>query len=179
MIDINAWKGIIWPQFGAAIDTFEDLVRACPPELWREQLWPTPSQRPEFSQVWYITYHNLFWLDLYLTGSEDGFEPPAPFALIEQDEDGPLPEKPYTKEELLAYLDYCRARCRETIAAMTDEKAMTRCRFPWGEVPFAELLLYNMRHVQEHAAQLSLLLGQRGHYVPDYELRARTGLSSQ
>lgn len=25
----------------------------------------------------------------------------------------------------------------------------------------AELLLYNMRHVQEHAAQLSLLLGQQ------------------
>ena len=36
-----------------------------------------------------------------------------------------------------------------------------RCKFPWGEVSFAELLLDNMRHVQEHAAQLSLLLGQQ------------------
>jgi|WetSurMetagenome_2_1015567.scaffolds.fasta_scaffold410967_2 hypothetical protein len=35
------------------------------------------------------------------------------------------------------------------------------CRFPWGELPFAELLLYNLRHVQEHAAQLRMFLGQQ------------------
>jgi hypothetical protein len=34
------------------------------------------------------------------------------------------------------------------------------CRFSWGELPFGELLLYTMRHVQEHAAQLHLFLGQ-------------------
>jgi len=31
-----------------------------------------------------------------------------------------------------------------------------------------ELLIYNMRHVQEHASQLSLLLGQQGISVSDY-----------
>ena len=33
---------------------------------------------------------------------------------------------------------------------------------------FFELLLYTMRHVQEHAAQLSLFLGQHG--IPDETL---------
>jgi hypothetical protein len=166
------WKTIIWQQFGAAIDTLDDTLRACPDELWRGRLWETPAERPEYSQFWYRVYHTLFWLDLYLTGAEEGFAPPAPFALIEMEEDD-LPERPYTKDELQSYLAYARKQCQATIEALTDETAQRRCRFGWGEVSFAELLLYNMRHVQEHAAQLSLLLGQKGVPVQDFVTRAR------
>ena len=119
--------------------------------------------------------HALIWLDLYRTGTEAGFLPPAPFTLIEQDENGPLPERAYTREELLAYLRECRNTYQATIENMTDEQAMRRCRFGWGEVSIAELLLYHMRHVQEIAAQLSLLLGQNGVSVPDSVPTARTG----
>ena len=52
-------------------------------------------------------------------------------------------------------------KCHTTIDALTDEKASRRCKFPWGKVSFAGLLLDNMRHVQEHAAQLNLILGRR------------------
>jgi hypothetical protein len=166
------WKAIIWRQFGASIDTLGDVVRACPDDLWHAQLWDNPSERPEYSQVWYRIYHTLFWLDLYLTGAEEGFMPPAPFALIEMEEDD-LPERSYTKDELQTYLDYCRGQCKATIEALTDETAQRLCRFAWGEVSFVELLLYNMRHVQEHAAQVSLLLGQKGVYGPDYVTLAR------
>jgi uncharacterized damage-inducible protein DinB len=62
-----------------------------------------------------------------------------------------------------------------TIEALTDETAQRHCRFGWGEVSFAELLLYRMRHVQEHAAQVSLMLGQKGIPVPDYVTMARIG----
>ena len=156
------WKTIIWQQFGAAIDDLDNALRACPDDLWRDRLWDDPAQQQFFlPEYWYIVYHALFWLDLYLTGAEEGFAPPAPFTLIEQDEDGPLPERPYTKDELQAYLADCRRRCRETIEALSDEAAQRRCRFSWGEVTFAELLLYNMRHVQGHAAQLNLWLGQQ------------------
>jgi hypothetical protein len=34
---------------------------------------------------------------------------------------------------------------------LTDDSARRRCAFPSGELPFAELLLYTMRHVQHHA----------------------------
>ena len=103
---------------------------------------------------------SIFWLDLYLTGAEEGFAPPAPFDLVEMNAGEALP-RTYTREELLHYLEYCRRRCQETIGALTDEQAERLCWFPWGELPFAELLLYSMRHVQEHAAQLHMFLGQQ------------------
>jgi hypothetical protein len=131
----------------------ENALLACPDEVWNDR-----SQRLEF---WYVAYHTLFWLDLYLSGSVEGFAPPAPFALQELDPAGLLPERPYAKDELQTYLEHSRKKCRATIDALTDEKARQRCRFAWGEVSFLELLLYNMRHVQEHASQLSLILGQK------------------
>jgi hypothetical protein len=166
------WKQIVWHQFGATIDTLDEVVRACPDDLWYARLWDNPSERPEYSQIWYRVYHTLFWLDLYLFGAEEGFQPPAPFALIEMEEDD-LPDRAYTKDELLAYLQHGRRRCKATIDALTDETARRIHRFPWGEVTFVELLLYNMRHVQDHASQLSLLLGQKGVPVRDWVITAR------
>jgi DinB superfamily len=67
----------------------------------------------------------------------------------------------YTREELLRYLEYCRRKCQETIGALSNEQTYRLCRFPWGELPFAELQLYNLRHVQVHGAQLRMFLGQQ------------------
>ena len=169
-----AWRTIIWGQFGAAIDDLGNAIRTCPDELWRARLWADPSQERFFlPEYWYVVYHSLFWLDLYLTGTEEGFVPPAPFALIEQNENGPIPQRPYTKDELLAYLEDCRKRCQATIESTTDEEAQRLCTFGWGEVSFAELLLYSMRHVAGHAAQLNLLLGQKMGSAPDWVTQAR------
>jgi hypothetical protein len=44
---------------------------------------------------------------------------------------------------------------------MSHEQAQQLCRFAWGELPFAELQLYNLRHVQEHGAQLRMFLGRQ------------------
>jgi hypothetical protein len=160
------WKTILWSQFGAAIDMLENNLLACPDELLCDR-----SQQPEF---WYVVYHALFWLDLYLSGSVDGFTPPAPFTLEELDPAGLLPEKPYTKDELLTYLAHCRKKCQTTIETLTDEQASTLCKFTWGELSFAELLLYNMRHVQEHAGGLNLMLGQKLGEGPGWVGKARS-----
>jgi hypothetical protein len=156
------WKTSIGRQFGSAIDMLENAMRACPDELWRACLWDNPSERPEFAQFWYLAYHTLFWLDLYLSGAVEGFAPPAPFTLDGLDPAGLLPERPYTKDELLAYLGHGHKKCQMTVAALTDETAERRCQFLWGDMSFLELLFDNMRHVQEHAAQLNLMLGQKG-----------------
>jgi hypothetical protein len=156
-------NAMLWRQFSVAIDMLGDALRDCPDELWETQLW---EDRPDqwvakgFSKFWYVGYHTLFWLDLYLTGSEEGFAPPAPFDLVEMESGEVLP-RTYTRQELLGYLEYCRCRCQETIAGLSVEQAHRVCRFAWGELPFAELLLYNLRHVQEHAAHLGMFLGQR------------------
>jgi hypothetical protein len=166
-------KTSIWQQFGASIDFLGDTVSACPDELWRASLWQTFDKPPELAQFWYVAYHTLFWIDLYLTGTEDGFLPPPPFLLIDQWDGGPIPERVYTKAELLAYLADCRAKCWATIDALTDEAAQRICRFSWGECSFFELLIYNQRHVHGHASQLNMLLGQNGISSPDYVCQAR------
>jgi hypothetical protein len=151
------WKGILLRQFEAAMDMLENALRECSDELWGRRMW---VQYAEFSEFWYVAYHTLFWVDLYLEGSVEGFQPPPPFTLGEL-EAGVLPPRPYSKDELLAYLDHCRRKCRRTIKALTDERARQLCKFPWGELCYAELLIDNMRHVQEHGAQLNLFLGQQ------------------
>ena len=155
------WRTALWRQFGAAIQMLENALQSCPDDLWSACLWRDPAERPEYAEFWYLAFHTLFWLDLYLSGSVEGFTPPAPFTLDELDPAGLLPDRPYTRDELLAYLQHSRQKCCATIEALTDERAAQVCKFLWGEVPFAGLLLDNMRHVQEHAAQLSLFLGQQ------------------
>ncbi|MFN8562461.1 MAG: DinB family protein [Anaerolineae bacterium] len=164
----------IWQQFGAVIDYLDDTVSVCPDEYWLAPLWLTPDAKPERAQFWYVVYHTLFWLDLYLTGAEEGFLPPAPFTLIEQYGDDPLPERVYTKAELLGYLKECRQRCKATIDALTDESAQRLCVFSWGKCSFLELLIYNLRHVHGHASQLNMLLGQKIGPQPDYVTQARS-----
>ena len=161
----SVWKGMIWQQFGAAIDMLENAVVACPDDLWSDR-----SRRPEY---WYLVYHTLFFLDLYLSDSVEGFTPPTPFNLDELDPAGLLPERPYTKGELRAYLEHGRKKCQETIEALTDEKARQRCGFERPDVKVAELHLYNMRHVQHHAAQLNLILRQTVDSAPPWVSKAR------
>jgi hypothetical protein len=154
---------MLWRQFGAAIEAFGGALRDCPDELWEKRLWEDePGQwvASGFGTFWYLGYHTLFWLDLYLTGAEEGFAPPAPFALVEMEAHETLP-RAYTRAELLGYLEHCRRRCQATIATLTGEQAVRTCRFAWGELPFAELLLYTLRHVEEHNAQLRLFIGQQ------------------
>ncbi len=161
------WRTALWQQFGAAIDMLENALVACPSTQWQGRLWSAPSDHslpPEFAEFWYIAYHTLFWLDLYLSGSrEEDFAPPAPFSWAELDPAWVLPARPYTKEELHAYLAATRRKCHTTLVALTDEQARQTVEYPWMEgqaASFLELQLYNMRHVQEHAAQLNLFLGQ-------------------
>jgi hypothetical protein len=163
------WRTILWQQFGAAIDMLDNALLACPDELWGDR-----SEKPEF---WYVVFHTLFFLDLYLSGSSEGFAPPAPFTMDELDPAGVLPERVYPKDELHPYLKHCRQKCRATIEALTDERAVQVARFwDWNwEISFLELLLYNMRHVQEHSAQLSLILGQKIGWEAPWVSEARTG----
>ena len=162
----SRWKTSIWQQFGAAIDMLDNAILACPEELWGDR-----TQKQEY---WYVTYHALFWLDLYLTGAVEGFAPPAPFTLDELDPAGILPDRVYTKDELHAYLLHCRMKCMETVDGLTDELAQRQCVFGTRVMSFGELLLYNMRHVQEHAAQLSLILGQKYGSAPGWVGRAKS-----
>ena len=156
------WRTVVGSQFEVAIEMLGSAVRDCPDELWEESLWEDKSL-PGFSEFWYVAYHAMFWLDLYLSGSSEGFAPPAPFTLDELDPAGVLPPRVYTRDELESYLAHSFEKCRATIKNLTDEQAQRTHRIgsERREIRFAELILYNMGHVREHAAQLSMFLGQR------------------
>lgn len=109
---------MLWRQFGAAIDMVSDALSDCPDELWEKRLWedqPDQWVAAGFSAFWYLGYHTLFWLDLYLTGAEEGFAPPAPFDLVEMEPGEVLP-RTYSREELLRYLEYSAASARRPLA---------------------------------------------------------------
>ena len=167
----TTWRNALWQQFGAAIAMLENALLACPASLWEERIWhtsPDQSQPSEDATFWSITYHVLFWLDLYLVGTNEGFAPSMPFTRHEAEAESDSPTRLYTQEELHGYLVHLREKCQTTLTGLSDERAQQQVTFPWSGgtfLSFLELQLYNMRHVQEHAAQLSLFLGQ--HAIPD------------
>ncbi|HSM25763.1 MAG TPA: DinB family protein [Anaerolineaceae bacterium] len=163
------WRASIWKQYGAAIDMLGDAIDLCPDHLWTVELWKDPDDE-RYGQFWFVAYHTLFWLDLFLTGTKENFNPPPPFIR------GALPEKPYTKNQVISYLRVCRDKCQSTLEGLTDERAQQICVFEWMEPSFLELQLYGMRHVQEHAAQLSLVLGQHDVTGMDWIASARTNV---
>ncbi len=166
-MDID-YRTIVWKQYGAAIDTLGDAIRLCPDPLWTAVLWKD-TEDARYGQFWFVAYHTLFWVDLFLTGTKEGFTLPPPFIR------GRLPDQPYTQDQILAYLALCRKKCQSTLEALTDERAQQRCVFEWMEPSFLELQLYAMWHVQEHAGQLSLLLGQQDVAGLDWVASARDG----
>ena len=161
------WRTSVWQQYGAAIDMLEDAIRLCPDHLWTAVVW-NDTDDARYGHFWWIAYHTLSWLDLFVTGSMERFVPPPPFQ-----REG-LPQQPYTKEQIQAYLDTCRRTCQATIEAMTDAHAQQRCVFAWMEPSFLELQLSSMRHVQEHAAQLNLVLGHHAVGGLDWVAQARS-----
>lgn len=159
------FKTVLWQQFGAAIDMLENALTACPDKLWNGG-----------SKFWYTGYHTLFYLDYYLSDSPDNFLPPAPFTLSELDPADAMPERIYTKEELLTYLEYGRQKCHHLIVGLTTEKAAQRFINEYKNYSILEIFLYNMRHVQHHAAQLNLLLRQAANDAPKWVSRATLSL---
>lgn len=159
-------KASVWRQFGAAIDMLDDAIGLCPDPLWTAAVWPD-DEDVRYGQFWYVATHTVVWLDLFLTGSGQGFQPPPPFVR------GALPDEPYTQEQVRGYLAQCRDKARAMTEGLTDEQAGRRCTFSWFEPTYLELQLYNMRHVMEHAAHLGYFLGRQGVAGVDWVSQAR------
>lgn len=153
-------KSILWQQFGAAIDSLGKAIDHCPETHWTDD--------SKYYQIWYISFHTIFWLDYLLSAPADNFKPPAPFTMSEMDPSGIIPEPAYTKDQLKTYLAHARHKSHDTIMGLTGERADEMCSIGKISMTFEELLLYIMRHVQHHAAQLNLLLRQKTDSSPGW-----------
>jgi uncharacterized damage-inducible protein DinB len=157
---LNNAKESIWNQFGACLDMLENAINACPDEHWATE-----------TKFWYQAYHCLFFTDYYLTMEPETFLPPAPFT--ESEFEDKMPERVYSKDELLKYLQFCREKCRGLIESLDEAGFETRWVNTYKNYSNLEILLYNMRHVQHHAAQLNLILRQTIDDAPDWVSRAK------
>lgn len=124
-------------------------------------MWTDKELDSQFPSFWAICHHTLFWADLYLFGAVDGFNPPLPFGLEELDPAGVLPAQIFQKEDLITYLLWIRRKCATVLDSSTSDELARICSFSWGSMSYMELCLDNIRHVQEHAAQLNMFLGQQ------------------
>lgn len=157
---------MIKSQFGASLDMLKNAINECPENVW--------GDKAGFQEFWYIAYHTLFFLDFYMSEKEEGFEPLAPFTLSELDPAGIFPDRVYEKGELLTYLNYGRDKAEARIDGLTESTAFVRCKFKRPELTAAELILYTMRHVQHHAAQLNLLLRQKTDSAPRWVAKGKS-----
>ena len=156
-------RKVLWNQFGASIDMLSNIIAMWPDEYWNLE-----------SKEYYMSYHTFLFLDYYLTLPPTDYIAPLPFKMISLDKiptyaiDDLLPEKLYSKDELLDCLRSCSAKCKQVIFGLTEESISQ----PWIEHPddiagsstlkysVLEILLYNLKHVQHHVGQLNLLLRQ-------------------
>lgn len=145
----------IWTQFGASIDMLENAIIICPDEHWDTSL-----------NFWYAAYHCIFWTDYFLTAEPEKFTPPVPYTFSEFDPVGKKPDRTYTKTELLTYLEHCRQKASLLISTLTVDKLNERWVNEYKNYSVLEILLYNMRHIQHHSAQLNLLLRQTINNAP-------------
>lgn len=150
---------IWWNQFGASVDMLINAIASCPDDYFATN-----------RRFYYIAFHSAIFLDYYTTIPPQDFSPLLSFTQTEPAErpqeaiDDLIPDKIYSKHEIVAYLRQSRERSKQLIYALTDEKLKER--FKEGDepndmdYPILEILLYNMRHTQHHAAQLNMLLRQ-------------------
>jgi len=179
----NILKQSLWKHFGASIDMLKNAIT-----LWPEEYWNTNKR------FFYNAYHCLVFLDYYLTIPPKNFSSALPFTLTELGQipkesiDDVVPDRVYSKRELLDYLQSCREKCRKVISGLTEEKLNERWIDESETMYLAlsssnalnysvlDILLYNLRHVQHHAAQLNLLLRQEINNTPDYVSMAKDDL---
>jgi hypothetical protein len=167
----------IWRQFGAGIDMLQNVIEHAPDDLL------TGNRR-----FFYLTYHTVMFLDYYLTIPPYNFQSGLPFKITEP-EDRPIdsvgdmiPERTYTRQELLGYVQSSRSKCRELIEDLSSDQNLN-LRFTEGDqdgdmdYSIIEILLYNLRHTQHHVGQLHLLMRQEYNTHLDWRFRAEDNIN--
>ena len=132
---MNAFVQSMARNFEEALQLMEAALTDCPDELWETDLWadeaptrPVPDGGMEGSAPWFLAYHALNCLDYDVSGGFERWEPPQPFG----ENTWSLPNRVFTKRELLGYVAYCRGRVRETLEGLTEEIAAVHPPAPIG-----------------------------------------------
>jgi len=145
-------KRSIQSQYLAALAMLKDAIEKCPDSLWADNNYVNP--------FWRVVYHTLIYTNFYLSPAEADFTP------WEKHKDGmqllgpSAPDsEPYTKADLLTYLESCLKKMETQVNTMDLE---AESGFDWLPFDKLELQFYNIRHIQQHTGELCERLGSRG-----------------
>lgn len=141
-------------QYHASLRVLRLAMTQCPDGVWIGR-----SDDP--AAFWRVSYHTLFFTHMYLSKDEKSLVPwerhrkeavdldsgeGSDFAVV----------PPYTREELLGYWSFCDGLV--DTALMNLDLSAASCGFSWYTMPKLEHQLVNIRHIQHHAASLSMRL---------------------
>ena len=142
---------IVSSQIRAALRMLRSAIAACPDELW--------NRESDHNPFWVLAYHALFFAHLYLSPSEEAFEPwnhqvegHAAYGRSHLGDWTKLTlEDVFSKADVLAYCDHIDHRVSELVESTPFD---TESGFHWLKFSKGEAHLYNLRHIQHHAGQL-------------------------
>ncbi|HEX3823763.1 MAG TPA: hypothetical protein VHV79_04790 [Mycobacteriales bacterium] len=154
-------------NFDSALQLMATALTDCPDRLWETDLWPVdatmhhvPQGGIHGSATWFLGYHVLTCLDYDLGGDFERWVPPPPF----NENTFGFPNRVFTRSELLGYLDWCRARARQSCAALTDDLALRLLpsTHRYAGTRYGEIVAAIPLHVVEHASQIRQFLTSSG-----------------
>lgn len=153
---LDYFQKITIGQYKAALQTLQNCIDECPLEQWRGKV-----ANHSFSQS---AFHALFFADIYLGKDLDEFknqsfhkQHSSEFRDYEELQ-SKVPENTYTKSFVMDYLEYCHRKVESVVGNETETALKAKSEIPWLEITRGELHIYNIRHIQHHAAQLTMRL---------------------
>lgn len=164
-------------QYHAALAMLRQAVERYPREAWADD--------EHTNAPWQVAYHALYFTHLYLQRHADDFVPWPGQHSDAQHPDGiagprdphsslPLLPEPYSREEVLAYCDFCDRLVDESVGML--DLTSPESGFHWYPIPKLEHQLVSLRHLQHHTAQLAdRLRNEAGIGVPWVGSRATGG----
>ena len=143
-------------QYHAAYRMLRECVEKCPDDLWLQGQYPR--------EYWKIAYHAAFYGHLYLGQGEAAFVPWAKHRIAATElwaEDAQEGLEPYTRAEVMEYIDHVRTLVDPTVAALDLDTSDSG--FHWyPRITKLEHEILSIRHIQGHVGQLSELLFAQG-----------------
>ncbi|HAY85728.1 MAG TPA: hypothetical protein DCY42_12650 [Chloroflexi bacterium] len=140
-------KPQIQSQYHASLAMLRGVLEKYPEENWND-----PAEK---NRAWHIAYHTLFYTHLYLHLREEDFQtwPKHRKEAISLDpaKSGQEPS-PFSKAEVLGFLDYLSAKVDEMVAVLDLE---AESGFYWLPFNKLELQFYNIRHMMLHTGELA------------------------
>jgi hypothetical protein len=143
-------KEVIQSQYLASLEMLKNAITNCP-----EWMWVDPQPQNKF---WHIAFHALFYTHLYLQTAEKDFSPyPSMEHLPFEQKEREKPPEPYTKDEILTYLEFCQEEVKSCLSKL--DLSSGESGFYWLPFSKQELQFYNIRHLQLHTGELCERLG--------------------